>query len=81
MKNTKKLKRILAWAGIVILVLLYLATFLLGVTGNADTKELFLAALMCTVIVPCLMYGMLLVAKILGGSGDEPASEKKEEKK
>lgn len=63
--NNKKSKRILAWIGIIILVVLYLTTFILGVTGSPATKDLFMASLACTIVVPCLMYAMLLIAKIL----------------
>ena len=61
----KKMKRILAWIGIIVLLGLYLVTFILGVTGNESTKDLLLASIACTVIIPCLMFGMLLVAKAL----------------
>ncbi len=61
----KKMKRILAWIGIIVLLGLYLVTFILGVTGNESTKDLLMASIACTVIIPCLMYGMLLLAKVL----------------
>ncbi len=80
-KNPEKLKRILAWAGVVILVLLYLVTFILGVTGTAETRDLLMAAVMCTVIVPVLMYGMLLVAKVLSGHKEPPVAPEDEKKK
>ena len=66
----KKMKQILAWAGIIILLGLYLVTFLLGVTGNESTKDLLMASLACTVVIPCLMYAMLLLARVLGGKSN-----------
>ncbi len=65
----KKMKRILAWGGIILLLGLYLVTFILGVTGNEATRDLLMASIACTVIIPCLMYGMLLLAKVLSGKG------------
>lgn len=73
----KKMKRILAWIGIIVLAGLYLVTFILGVTGNESTKGLLMASIACTVIVPCLMYGMMLIAKVLG-SRNQPEEEDQE---
>lgn len=55
----------MAWIGIIILVALYLITFLLGIFGNEHTKGMLMASIICTVVVPCLMYGMILIAKVL----------------
>ena len=73
----KKMKRILDWIGIIVLAGLYLVTFILGVTGNESTKGLLMASIACTVIVPCLMYGMMLIAKVLG-SRNQPEEEDQE---
>ena len=61
----KKMKQIMAWIGIIILVALYLITFLLGIFGNEHTKGMLMASIICTVVVPCLMYGMILIARVL----------------
>lgn len=66
----KKMKRIMAWAGIIILAGLYLITFLLGILGNENTKGMLMASIICTVIVPCLMYGMMLIAKVFNKTDD-----------
>lgn len=65
----KKMKQIMAWIGIIILVALYLITFLLGIFGNEHTKGMLMASIICTVIIPCLMYGMILIAKVLSKDG------------
>lgn len=62
----KKMKRIMAWIGIIVLVGLYLVTFILGIFGNEATKGMLMASIACTVVIPCLMYGMMLVVKVLG---------------
>lgn len=67
----KKSKKILAWIGILLLAGLYIITFVLGVTGSESTKDLLMASIACTVIIPCLMYGMLLLAKVLEKKDDE----------
>ena len=66
----KRMKRILAVAGLLLLAVIYLATFILGLTGKAETKDLLMACIVCTVIVPVLMYAMMMVAKILSREDD-----------
>lgn len=77
----KKIKQIMAWIGIIVLVGLYLVTFILGVTGNESTKGLLMASIACTVIVPCLMYAMMMIARVLKGKNDTPESKEQNEKK
>ncbi len=67
----KKLKRIVAWVGILILLGIYLATFILGIFGSEATKNMFLACIVCSVVIPCLMYAMLLIARILENKNKE----------
>lgn len=67
----QKMKRIMAWVGIIILAGLYLITFLLGVFGNENTKGMLMASIICTIVVPCLMYGMMMIAKILDKNNDD----------
>ena len=66
--KVKKMKRVLAIAGIVILAVIYLATFIIGLMGKAEAKDLLMACIVCTVVVPVLMYAMLMVEKILSRS-------------
>ena len=74
-KETKKLKKILAWIGIIVLLSLYLITFIVGVTGGPQTKNLLLACIALTVIVPVLLYAMMLLAKVLSGKNSDPSGE------
>lgn len=67
----QKRKRIMAWIGIIILAALYLITFFLGIFGNEHTQGMLLASIICTVVLPCLMYGMMLIAKVLNKNSNE----------
>lgn len=67
----KKLKRIFAWIGIILLLGMYLVTFLLGVMGNEATKDMLLASIACTVFVPVLLYAIIMLARLLGGPGKD----------
>lgn len=81
----KNLKRIMAWIGIFLLAALYLITFFLGIAGSEATRGLFMACIICTVVLPCLMYAMILLAKVLGNpkplSEDTPDSADKKNRK
>ena len=66
MKTTKKWKRIFALAGAVVLAGMYLAVLILGLTASPAAQDMLMAAIACTVIIPCLLYGMMLIAKVLG---------------
>ncbi len=68
----KRMKRILAVAGLILLGVIYLATFILGLTGSAQTKDLLMACVVCTVVVPVLMYAMLMITRILSHDDEEP---------
>ena len=63
--KVKRMKRILAIAGLILLAAVYLTTFILGFTGAAETKDLLMACIICTVIIPVLMYAMLMITRIL----------------
>ena len=85
MKRIKRMKQIVAWIGIIFLVSLYLITFILGVFGSPRTQGLFMGCLVCTVVVPVLIYAMMLIAKRLENADKDllppaknPAEEKEE---
>ncbi len=59
----KKFKRILAWAGIVLLVGMYLATFLLAIFDHSASMSMFRASVGCTILVPVMLYAYTLVYK------------------
>lgn len=72
----KTFQRAVAWVGIILLLGIYLVTFLLGIFGSEATKDMFMACLVCSVVIPCLMYAMLLIARILenkNNKADKPS--------
>ena len=52
----KRVKQVLAVLGIVIIAALYITTLILAVMGGESTKQLFIASIVATVVVPCVMY-------------------------
>lgn len=74
--NWKKTKRIIALIGALILIGLYLAVLILGITASPATKGVLMAAIGCTIVLPCLLYAMMLIARVLSGrreNEDEPS--------
>ena len=65
--NWKRAKRIIALIGALILIGLYLAVLILGITASPATKGVPMAAIGCTIVLPCLLYAMLLIARLLRG--------------
>lgn len=79
----QKLKRIAALTGAVLLVGMYLVTLILGLTSSPSTTDMLMASIVCTIVVPCLLYGMMLVAKVLDNrdhTDHETPSQKPEKK-
>ncbi len=64
-KMGRGLQRVLAIIGIVFLLGLYLATFVLAFFTNAETKGLFMACLFSTVAIPIMIYGYILVYRLV----------------
>ncbi len=83
----KKLKRILALLGVILLAGMYLVTLILGLTASPNTKNVLMASIACTVIIPCLIYAMMLIARVLDNrntqedSSQADSHRKKSEKK
>lgn len=73
----QKLKRILAWIGILVLGGLYLTTFVASIFQSEFSANLFMASLYCTAIVPIMLYGCMLVYKMLKKNNSNDSEEKK----
>ena len=58
-------KRIFAWIGIILLVGMYVATFIFALGKSPFFKTMFLASVAATIIVPVLLYGILMMTGVL----------------
>lgn len=74
MKHTQ-LQRILALAGVVLLVSLYILTFIAALTASPSSNGFFMASLFSTVAVPGLLYAMNLVYQMLSKKQSLPEPE------
>ena len=79
------MKRILALVGIIFLVGLYVAAFILAIMNSPDTGRMFMAAIVCTVMIPVMIHLLLMMNNARKGKDvlDETYSyrEKKDEQK
>ena len=60
----KKAKQIVALAGVVILVLMYVSTLVFALMDSPMSDDFFAASLACTIILPVLLYGFSLVHRL-----------------
>lgn len=59
----KKYKRSLALLGAVLLILLYVSTFLFALFDHSASLGLLKASIACTILLPVLLYAYTLVYK------------------
>ncbi len=76
----KKIKQVLALAGVAVLVGMYIVTLILGITASPATQGMVMASLACTIIIPIILYAMMLVARVLGNKEDEQDKKKTDKK-
>ena len=65
MKKFKRIRRIFAWIGIVVLVGLYVTTLILAFSGSPMAQALFRGSFAATVVFPVLLYAMQIIYRIL----------------
>ncbi len=63
----KRVKKVIAVILCIVLIGLYVATFVLSLIDSENTRNLLTASIFMTVVVPVVLYAMMLVAKIWGG--------------
>lgn len=59
------MKRFLAFAGVILLILMYAATMFFALSDSPSSAGWFKASIACTIIVPVLLYAYTLVYKYL----------------
>lgn len=69
------MKRILAFAGVGLLVLLYVLTLVFALMKSPEAANWFKASIMATIAVPCLIYAYQLVYRVLKRRGEDLAAE------
>lgn len=70
-----KLRRIFAAAGAVVLLGMYLLTFISAILATPATHALFLGSLSATIIIPIFLYAYTLIYKMVYKKKDEDKEE------
>jgi len=71
MKKPKK-RRVFAIIGIAVLVGIYALTMIFALMKSPEAKALLMASIYCTIAVPVILYGILLITRnARGGKGQE----------
>ncbi len=65
------MKRILAFAGAVILAVMYVITLIFALSGSEDYWGMLMASVAATIIVPVVIYGYTLVYRLLKGKAPD----------
>ena len=66
----KKLPRILAFTGAVLLILLYIGTLVLALIGAPAAADLLKASVALTIVIPVLLYGYIIIYRITNKNDD-----------
>ena len=61
-----RLKRIFALAGALLLACMYIATLVFALIDSPAASGFFRASVAATILVPVLLYGYILAARLLG---------------
>lgn len=67
----KKGKRILAMVGVILLVSLYILTLIGAFTASPHSHALFLASIYSTIVIPILIYGYMLIYRLVKKNSDD----------
>lgn len=76
----KKVQRILALLGVVLLLAMYGSTMFFAISGSPNSEGWFKASIACTIIVPVFLYANILVYRYLKNRDERIEAGKKEEK-
>ena len=74
-----KIKRILAWIGIILLVVMYVMTLVFALSGSEYAVQLVIASVTMTIVVPVLLYAMQLAFSVVNGKKEASAESEAED--
>ena len=77
----KNVKHIFAWIAIVLLLSVYIITFIVAFIKPAVKNGLLMACIFTAVTLPCLLYAFMLIYRVLKSSRSNNSFSEKENKK
>ena len=66
-------RRILAILALILIAGLYAATIVFALIDSPFAKNCLMASLFCTIVVPAVIYGFLVITRQISGSRKDPA--------
>lgn len=75
----KKVKRIIALLGVILLLALYISTVVLACIGSENALNLLRAAIYATIVVPVLLWAYSFIYKLLKNNGSQKDDTNKSE--
>lgn len=79
MSKIRRLKQIMAIIGLVLIVVLYVWAFVSAIMARPEANATFMAAIICTAVVPILLYVMTWLARVFSGRDLIETMEKQEQ--
>ncbi len=74
----KKIKRLLAIIGAILLIALYIITLICAITDSSNTMQMFSASVFATFVIPVLIWAYSFIYRILKNHDDSSAEDKKD---
>ena len=71
----KKMKRILALIGVVLLLSLYVVSFVAALTANPHSRDFFMLSVIATIAIPIIIYAYMVLYRIFTKLKDEQPKE------
>lgn len=71
----KQVKRVLALIGVVLLAIMYLATLVCALFDTSSSMVMFKASVICTILVPILIWGYTVIYRIAKGKNEQELEE------
>lgn len=71
----KRIKRILAVIGTVLLICMYLAALFCAIFDTENSMFLFKASIICTILVPILIWGYTVIYRLAKGKDEQELQE------
>ncbi len=65
-------RRILAIVALVLIACLYAATIVFALIDSPFARSCLMAALFCTIVVPAVIYGFLVITRQISRGGKHP---------
>ena len=74
-------KRIVALVGVVVLLSMYLISLILAIMARPEAMSMFFGSIACTIFIPILIYGYMMIDKVFRFQKDQEGISLKELKK